>query len=140
MRKIVLFIVMFCSISVNAQIWKYNIPQGNEKYSYKVSKAKADTEEEAINMAIAKILYQAALSSGVNVQMDSIRSTMENGSSLVVDNITVGIPINMVCYETSRLFGRKGYKVVILCQVGRKAHSKPDFKPFDCSTGKEIVE
>jgi hypothetical protein len=122
----------------HAQIWKYNTPKPTKDYIYKTSTAKAKTEEEAINKAIAKILYHSALANGMNIQLDSIKKVMETGKNLNLNNVSIGLPINLVCYKTSPAVSIRGVEVIILCQVARKAHTKPDFKPFNCSEGKEI--
>ncbi|WP_321300164.1 hypothetical protein [Marinifilum fragile] len=138
-KSIVVFFILSLGIAkVNAQIWKYSLPNPTKEYLYKISTAKALTEEKAINKAMAKILYQSALSTGMNIQMDSIRKAMETGEGLRMNNISIGLPINLVCYQSVPAITSRGVEVTILCQVGRKAHSKPNFQSFDCSTGKEI--
>jgi len=136
---VLLFLYLGMSVSY-AQIWKYNLPKSTKTYIYKISTAKALTEEKAINKALAKVLYQRVLASGINIQLDSIKKIMETGSGLAMNNVSVGLPISIVCYESSSAVSSRGVEVTILCQVGRKAHGKPNFKSFDCSLGKEITD
>ncbi len=134
---LVLLISCLGTGTAHAQIWKYNTPKPTKDYVYKSSTARAKTEE-AINKAMAKILYQTALASGINMELDSIKKIMDTGQSFSLNKLSIGLPVNMVCCKASPAISSRGIEVIILCQVARKAHTKPDFKAFDCSEGKEI--
>ncbi|MFA8301205.1 MAG: hypothetical protein ACEPOV_13645 [Hyphomicrobiales bacterium] len=137
-RYIIVLIILFSCVSVNAQLWIYSLPKPTKTYTYEIAEAVGKTEEEALQKSLAKVIYNKSISMGINIQTDSVLSVLKKGGNLVFDNITFGIPIKRVCYKSSRAISVRGYKVKALYQVAREAHKDPKFKDFDCARGKEI--
>jgi hypothetical protein len=118
---------VFCSNGLDP-IWTKKLPVAmSESYYYKVGQATGATEEEAIRNAYNLVLSESS---------DAIK-TVFNSSGNSKKGMLHALKVNKVCQFTEDLIVRNGYRAYVLCQVAKSFDISPDFKSFDCNSGKE---
>lgn len=113
----------------------------NDTYSYIVEYGMADSENEARNAAMARVLQSAGNKLGVAVSTDEVNRAVQDGTDYKVIARNFKLPVNKVCEYTDMVNGK--YRVHVLCQVATAGNIDVRWTPFnkchDTSIGAAFV-
>lgn len=106
--------------------WLFEIPQAtNSTYLYVVEHAEAITENEALNLAIARVFQTTANRIGQFVSTDEINRAVQLGTDYDVIGRKMKVPVHKAC-DFSVKSGSK-WVVYVLCQVAKAGNITPEF-------------
>lgn len=106
--------------------WLFEIPQATSStYLYVVEHAEAETEREALNLAIARVFQTTANRIGQFVSTDEINRAVQVGTDYEVIGRKIKIPIHKACDFSINVEGR--WTVYVLCQVAKAGNITPEF-------------
>ena len=106
--------------------WLFEIPQATSStYLYVVEHAEAETEREALNLAIARVFQTTANRIGQFVSTDEINRAVQAGTDYEVIGRKIKIPIHKACDFSINEEGR--WTVYVLCQVAKAGNITPEF-------------
>ena len=106
--------------------WLFEIPQATSStYLYVVEHAEAETEREALNLAIARVFQTTANRIGQFISTDQINNALQSGSDYEVIGRKMKVPVHKAC-DFSVKSGSK-WVVYVLCQVAKAGNITPEF-------------
>lgn len=134
-KKILLLVVGVFVLALPSQAkppkWVSKLPMpDNDTYYYRSESATGDTEEQARNKALAKVMQNANSRVGVTINNSAVNDALRTGSAVKSDDCAL-IGINPVCSYSEKIEG--GYRYYILCQISSQAPTEfkqPNFTTF----------
>ena len=136
MKVIFLLFLLGCGVFGRTPAWINSVPQRTDTYYYRIGQATGKTENEAIRNAYKTVLRESA--DAIEVNFDSKANAVGSDSSFrTAGAIGYKLSVNKVCQYVEDLISRNGYRAFVLCQVGIDPRIRPEFRTFNCRTGKE---
>lgn len=117
--------------------WLKHLPKSsNDTYYYRVTKAEAQTYDEAYSKAFSMAILESQWKIGVKVNKSDDIQTIEEtlNSNLTLQSSNMKLPLNKVCeFEKASPNISNGVVLYILWQVARYGNVKAEFDDYlDC--------
>ncbi|MBR1785044.1 MAG: hypothetical protein IJ760_06375 [Bacteroidales bacterium] len=119
-----------CAMAQQAPQWVFEPPQpGNSTYIYLCEQGIGTVQQEAYNVAMARVFQSTANRIGQPFDSERLESALRNGTPPEVISRVYNIPVNKVCEYTETL-PSGSCRVYLLCQVAVAGNIAPQWDEF----------